>query len=136
MSIIGNYSSNAKYYSHEELVERAKHCVCKQCGGKLVTALVVYDIYGGAGEELFCPDCQKTEYGVEKEIFELAEYYVENFQYNYFYDMEENDLNMQLNIAKVADLMSWTFKNVGLLDSGGMKKEIPDYELFKNRRRR
>lgn len=136
MSIIGNYGGNHGSGSHEELLERKKHCVCKQCGGNLETALIVYDVYGGAGEELYCPNCQKQEYGVEREIYEMAEYYVENFQFNYFYDMEENDLNEQLNIGKVSDMLSWMLKSIGLLDQDGIKNEVPDYELWKKRRRR
>ena len=129
MSIINNYGgSSTTHLDHDILVERAKHCVCKQCGSDLVTALVIYDIYGGAGEELYCPHCKRQEFGVEKEIYRFAEYYVANFQFNYFYDMEENDLNERLNIAKVADMMSWMLKKLGLLDSNGLKHEIPKYE--------
>lgn len=121
---------------HEELRSRATHCVCKQCGGKLTNTLVIYDIYGGVGEELYCPHCEKKEFGVEKAIYDLAEYYVENFQFNYFYDMEENDVNFQLNVAKVADMMSWLLKNIALLDSDGLKDIAPDYEYFQKKRRR
>ncbi len=130
MSIIGNYGKKFGNYNHDELMERAKHVVCKQCGGPLTTALIVYDIYGGAGEELYCPHCNRQEFGVEKEIYDLAEYYVENFQFNYFYDMEENDINQQLNIGKVADMLSWIFKNVGLLDKNGLKEAAPDYKYY------
>lgn len=135
VSIIMNYGRSFGNYDHDELVERSKRAVCKRCGGELVTALIVYDIYGGAGEELYCPKCQQQEFGVEREIYELAEYYVETFQFNYFYDMEENEVNFRLNVAKVADMLSWVFKNVGLLDAEGLKNELPDYELFKKRRR-
>lgn len=134
MSIIGNYRNNFGNYDHDQLVERSQHAVCKQCGGKLTTALIIYDVYGGAGEELYCSNCKKQEFGVEKEIYELAEYYVENFQFNYFYDMEENDVNFQLNVAKVADMLTWAFKNVGLLNHEGLKKVTPDYEFFKHRK--
>ena len=53
MSIISNYGRSFGSYDHDELTERAKRVVCKHCGGELVTALIVYDIYGGAGEELY-----------------------------------------------------------------------------------
>ena len=135
MSIISNYGRSFGNYDHDELTERAKRVVCKHCGGELVTALIVYDIYGGAGEELYCPHCQRQEFGVEKEIYDLAWYYVENFQFNYFYDMEENEVNFRLNVAKVADMLSWMLKNIGLLTTDGLKNEIPDYAYFKHRRR-
>ena len=119
MSIISNYGRAFGNYDHDELSERAKRVVCRHCGGKLVTALIVYDIYGGAGEELYCPHCQRQEFGVETEI----------------YDMEENEVNFQLNVAKVADMLSWMLKNVGLLTNDGLKNELPDYAYFKHRRR-
>ena len=59
MSLIGNYGNKQSNFTHEELLERKKHCVCKQCGGELETALIIYNKYGGAGEELYCPNCQK-----------------------------------------------------------------------------
>ncbi len=136
MSIIANYGGSFGNHSHEELLERAKHVVCKQCGGELTTALIVYDIYGGAGEDLYCPHCQKQEFGVEKKIYEMAEYYVENFQFNYFYDMEENDVNFQLNVAKVCDMMAWMLKNIDLLDKDGLKEQLPNYDYYLNKRRR
>ena len=123
-------------YDHEELIKRAKHCVCKRCGGPLTNSLIIYDIYGGVGEELYCPHCQKQEFGVEKEIYDMAEYYVENFQFNYFYDMEENDVNFELNVAKVADMMSWILKNLNLLDDNGLKDNKPDYEYYLRKKKK
>ena len=135
MSIIRNPagSDGAKSASElDALKERAKRCVCKKCGGPLQTSLVIYDIYGGVGTELYCPNCQHNEFGTEPEIYKLAEYYVENFQFNYFYDMEENDLNEQLNVSKVADMISWLLKNIGLLDDDGLKTCSPDYHHNKH----
>ena len=45
MSLIGNYGNKQSNYTHEELMERRKHCVCKQCGGELDTALIIYNKY-------------------------------------------------------------------------------------------
>ena len=115
----------------EKLEKRAKRCVCKRCGGKLKTSLIVYDIYGGAGVELYCPNCEATEYGCEPEIFEMAAYFVEHFQFNYFLDMEENDLNEQLNISKVADMLGWMLKNMGLLNEDGFIDGKPDFDFYK-----
>lgn len=132
MSIVSNYSGyGAKSKEETEiLTARSKRCVCKKCGGALTTSLMIYDIYGGAGVELYCPKCQQSEFGVEPEIYEMAQYYVENFQFNYFLDMEENDLNEQLNISKVADMISWLLKNLGLLDGDGLKDKLPDYQFY------
>lgn len=114
------------------LQARSQRCVCKHCGGQLTTSLVIYDIYGGVGVELYCPHCEKNDYGIEPELYALAQYFVENFQFNYFLDMEENDLNEQLNIAKVADIMSWLLKTLGLLDQNGLKNALPQYDRYQD----
>ena len=113
------------------LLARSERCVCKHCGGKLTTSLVIYDIYGGVGLELYCPHCAQNDFGIEPEIYALAQYFAENFQFNYFIDMEENDWNQQLNISKVADIMSWLLKTLGLLDQSGLKDQLPHYDLSK-----
>ena len=46
--------------------------------------------------------------------------------------MEENDLNEQLNIAKVADIMSWLLKTLGLLDQNGLKSALPQYDRYQD----
>ena len=132
MSIISNYSGYGVTSKEDidSLTARSKRCVCKKCGGPLTTSLMIYDIYGGSGVELYCPKCQQSEFGVEPEIYEMAQYYVENFQFNYFLDMEENDLNEQLNIAKIADMLSWVLKNLGLLDGNGLIETLPNYKFY------
>ena len=136
MSLINHYGNTQNHFSHEELVERKKHCVCKRCGGELDTALIIYNKYGGAGEELYCSKCQQQEFGIEKIAYDMAKYYVENFQFNYFYDMENNEVNFQMNVAKVADMMSWILKNLNLLDENGLKENPPDYEYYLHKRRK
>lgn len=88
--------------------------------------LSYYDIYSSVGEELYCPHCKKKEFGVKEAIFNLAKYYAEQFQFNYFYNMEETASNFQLNVGKVADMMSWLLNNDGLKDR---------YAYFENKRK-
>lgn len=93
---------------HEmELTERAERCVCKYCGQKLTLKFIIFNKYGGQGLELYCENCQRIEYGVEPEIFDLALHYVEDFGFNYYLDMEENAQTFQLNVAKISEIISW-----------------------------
>jgi hypothetical protein len=106
------------------LQERRERCICKLCGGKLEIRLIIYNQYGGQGVDLYCPTCQKVEYGIEPEIYAWAKEFVEKFEFNYYLDMEENQRNHQLNIGKVCEIGAWLFKNAGLLNEEGLKKEV------------
>lgn len=96
--------------SDKEIEERAQRYVCKFCGGSLVAKFVVFNKYGGQGKECYCEQCQRIEYGVEPEVYALAEYFVDNFEFNYYLDMEENTTSFQLNVAKINEILSWAFK--------------------------
>jgi hypothetical protein len=39
--------------------------------------------------------------------------------------MEEGERNQMLNIAKICDILTWAFKEINLLDEGGIRKQIP-----------
>ena len=97
--------------SGDYLRHRADTCVCKFCGGKLVVSMIVYNKYGGQGMELYCPACQKIEYGTKPEIYQLAKDFVDTFEFNYYTEMEEDKRNYQLNIAKIGEIMAWTLEN-------------------------
>lgn len=92
--------------SEKNLRERREKCVCKMCGGRLEIRLIIHNQYGGQGLDLYCPHCDRVEYGVEPKIYQIAKTFVERFEFNYFTDMEENNRNTQLNIAKVCDIVS------------------------------
>lgn len=96
--------------SDKEIQERAECCVCKFCGGSLTPKFIIFNKYGGQGMECFCENCQRIEYGVEPEIYRLAEYFVDNFEFNYYLDMEENETSFQLNVAKICEILSWAFR--------------------------
>ncbi len=102
------------------LDERAARCVCKLCGGELQKKVVVYNKYGGSGLELYCPACEKIEYGTEPEIFALASDFVDSVEFDYFPDMEGGALHEQLNIAKVCDVLGWIYRRTGVLDGEGL----------------
>lgn len=103
--------------------KRLQRCCCKQCGGPLKMKVVVYDPYGGHDVEMFCEHCHKIEYGTEKEIYELASRFIDEFQFNYFLDMTEDERSEQLNTAKLCEIFGWVFSELGLLGENGMEKE-------------
>lgn len=114
----------------EEDRKRIARCCCKQCGGPLTMKVVVYDPYGGHDVEMFCEHCHKIEYGTEKEIYDLAARFIDNYQYNYFMDMVEDERSEQMNTAKLCEIISWLFTELGLIGEDGIKKDkLPNFNF-------
>lgn len=103
----------------EELKQRKKHCCCKYCGGSLEIRRMVFSENDGARVELYCPKCRKIEYGVENEIYAVAEYFVEEMEFECYSDIDNPILQKQMNIAKVAEIISWGFVNLGYTNENG-----------------
>lgn len=80
---------------------------------------VVFSEHDDARVELYCPQCQKIELGVEREIYAVAEYFVEELEFQCYTDIDNPMLQKQMNIAKAAELMAWGFANLGYLDEEG-----------------
>lgn len=108
----------------QEIEQRAARCVCKYCGHPLTVKFILFNKYGGQGRELYCENCSRIEYGVEPVIYHLAERFVDELEFNYFLDMEEDALTRQLNIAKAAEIMTWTFLQTGRLTKAGLEQEL------------
>ena len=117
--------------SDEYLTNRVKRCVCRQCGGKLEKKVIAYNKYGGAGVELYCPKCEKIEYGTEPEIFALAQEFVDEVEFDYFTEMEDELRHDQLNVAKMCDILGWVYRRTDVLDENGMR-EIRNNSLIEN----
>lgn len=92
----------------EQLKEREARCVCKMCGSPLEIRMIIFNQYGGQGVELYCPHCDRIEYGTEPEIFETARAFLEQFEFNYFPDMAEGERNKLLNTAKLCEIIAWS----------------------------
>lgn len=108
----------------KEIEQRAARCVCKYCGHPLTVKFILFNKYGGQGRELYCDNCSRIEYGVEPEIYHLAARFVDELEFNYFLDMEENEAARQLNIAKAAEIMTWTFRQAGQLSKDGLNDAL------------
>ena len=104
----------------DEMKEREKRCCCKHCGGHLEIRVIIFNKYGGAGAELYCPSCEKIEFGTEPEIYQAAKTFVDELGFNHFLDLEDNERTYMLNIAKVCEILSWGCKHLGILGKSGL----------------
>lgn len=103
----------------KSLKGRMERCRCKFCGSPLELRRIVFSDYEDARIELFCPECDRIEYGVEPEIYQSAKYFVDTFQFNHFPELSQNEQTHKMNIAKVCDIMSWVCKNLGFAGEDG-----------------
>lgn len=107
----------------EKIIERTNHCVCKMCGGKLEARIIIYNKYGGQGVEMYCPSCNRIEYGTEAEIYRLAKDFVESVEFDYYTELEEGKRNYQLNIAKICEVLGWCFRKLEIINDNGLIKD-------------
>ena len=115
-------AKNPVYYSEnrvETLKKRAKRCCCKYCGGKLSLKRLNFNEFEQARIELYCDACGQIEYGIEPEIYQSAENFVDHLEFNHYPEMDQNVRTRRMNIAKVCEIMAWGFKNTSLLTEDG-----------------
>ena len=117
-NLIMDISNNTKEYI-EKLKKRSKRCVCKYCGKSLKIKNILIAEFLEARIELYCDNCERIEYGVEPEIYSSAKYFVEEIGFNAYPTLDISDATVQMNIAKVCEIISWGCKNLGYLDDGG-----------------
>ncbi len=110
----------------QELESRMKRCVCKYCGGNLKVRLIEFSNISSSNLEIFCEKCDRIEYGVEREIYRDAVFFVDNIGFNYDPNKVDSELTRRFNIAKVCDIISWHDKQIGILDQNGYNIELAD----------
>ena len=115
----------------EELKRRSKHCCCKYCGGRLELRRILYGSLDNARVEIFCSNCDRIEYGVEKEIYQAACYFVEEMDFNAYHELDYSERTKQMSIAKVCEIITWGCKNLSLLDAEGFKYPVEINEDIK-----
>lgn len=108
----------------EKLKERATHCCCRYCGGKLEVRQIFFHTQASARIELYCDQCKKIEYGVEKDIYEAARTFVNATEFNHFQDIEDNEKRLQMNIAKICSVTTWQLRYLGLLSDNGFTVSV------------
>ena len=103
----------------ERLKKRAQRCVCKYCGKELTLRHIVFSDINEAKVELYCKACERIEFGVEKEIYYSAYNFVDNLEFDYYENVDANEKKHQMNVAKICEILSWNYKNMGLLNQDG-----------------
>ena len=106
------------------LKQRKKRCVCKYCGGMLKLKRIIFSEYEDARIEIFCSECNRIEFGVEKEIYASAKYFVENSGFNCFPDLDDNERTKQMTISKGCEIMAWEARNFGILNENGFTIDL------------
>lgn len=112
------------------LQKRSERCVCKYCGGQLHVKSIAFNEIVDGRTELFCDSCGRVEFGVEPEIYQAAKYYVEEFDYNCYPDLDYTETTKQMSIARVAEIMDWLVTNLDILGEDGFTVPI---HMDKNR---
>ena len=128
-----NVKEKADFHSQKRfdmLKKRTKRCVCKYCGGRLKLRRIFFGEFEDARIEMFCNECNRIEFGVEKEIFQSANFFVENSKFNLFPDLDENTQTKQMTIAKICEIMAWENQNLGMLDADGFRVPLDVNENF------
>ncbi len=115
-----------------ELSGRAQRCRCKYCGGPLEVRKVFFGDVETARTEIFCQKCDRIEYGVEPEIYSIAQYFVKEFQFNCFSDLEPDEQRFRLNVARVCEIITWYSQSIGIIDANGFSAEMQEQLNRKN----
>lgn len=98
---------------------RVERCVCRSCGGRLSLRLIDFNDFEEARIEIFCEQCDRLEFGIEPEIFVSAQYYVDEFDINFYPDLGVNAVTRKMSIANITDIMSWALQNMEYLNKDG-----------------
>ena len=110
----------------QSLKERCRHCVCKYCGIPLILKKISFASSPDTRVEIFCSSCDKIEYGVEKEIYKIAKFYVEETGFNHYKEFDISLQSVRMNIAKVAQIITWASKSLGILSDTGFSVSVKD----------
>ena len=124
-----NLSVNATETYNGELRKRLGRCCCKHCGGELELRTIVAGTDKNGRVEVFCRQCDRIEYGVEKEIYKIAKYYVEEMGFDHYPGLESNIMKQNMNIAKISEIIQWGVQNLGFVSTDGFKYPV-DIQAF------
>lgn len=106
------------------LEKRSARCVCKYCGGKLRIKSISFNEIVDGRTELYCDHCGRIEFGVEPEIYQNAKFFVDEFDYNCYPDMDYTETTKQMSVARVAEIMDWLVTNLGIVNNNGFAVPI------------
>lgn len=101
------------------LRKRVRRCRCSYCGGTLELRKLTYSSYEVSKLEVYCDHCKRIEYGVEPEIYDVSEYFVDELGFDYYKDLDNNIRKREMNIAKISEIIDWGCRNLGILTEDG-----------------
>ena len=108
----------------EELQGRVKRCCCSYCGSELVLRRITTGREDNGRTEIFCPNCNRIEFGCEKEIYRAGLYYVNALKFDYYPDLDDSERKRRMNCAKACEIIQWGCKNLGLLTADGFSSPL------------
>jgi hypothetical protein len=103
----------------KELKARTARCVCRYCGKPLSLRKITYAAYDEAKIDIFCDHCDRIEFGVEPEVYKIAEYYVDEMQYDHYPELDDSTRKRRMNIAIICEILTWGYNNIGILGKDG-----------------
>lgn len=106
------------------LRKRVRRCCCSYCGGSLELRKLTYSSYEVSKLEVYCDHCKRIEYGVEPEIYNVAEYFVDELGFDYYKDLDNNIRKREMNIAKISEIIDWGCRNLGILTEDGFSVSV------------
>lgn len=109
----------------EALKKRVTRCVCKYCGGSLTLKRIIFNDSEDARIEIYCDHCERIEYGIEPEIYKSAESFVDEMEFNFYPELPENDNTHRMNVAKICEIMAWSYQHTGFIDQNGFTVPLP-----------
>lgn len=101
------------------LKERVERCRCRYCGGELELRRIIFSDYEDARVEIFCPQCDRIEYGVEPKVYQCARFFVEEMDFKLYPELDDNAYTRRMTIAKVADILAWGLRQLGYMTDEG-----------------
>lgn len=101
------------------LKNRSKRCCCRYCGGQLEVKSIIFSDFIEARLELYCPLCDRIEFGVEPEIYASALYFAEAMDYTAYPELAANESTKRMTVARLCEIMTWQDRHLGILNDEG-----------------
>ncbi len=121
-----NFRVSEEQEKKEELRlrKRVRRCCCSYCGSSLELRKLTYSSYEVSKLEVYCDHCKRIEYGVEPEIYNVSEYFVDELGFDYYKDLDNNIRKREMNVAKVSEIIEWGCRNLGILTEDGFSVPV------------
>ena len=121
-----NFRVSEEQEKKEELRlrKRVRRCCCSYCGNSLELRKLTYSSYEVSKLEVYCDHCKRIEYGVEPEIYNVSEYFVDELGFDYYKDLDNNIRKREMNVAKVSEIIEWGCRNLGILTEDGFSVPV------------